>query len=335
MKAGWERSHDLIMPDIKTAGIILKPFLKEKRINQIEPLSGGLNNSNLKITTNTDENYVLRIYSNNNKSMDIERKILNLLKDVIPVPQVIYNDSSCSVFKYPFLILSWVQGVQLSEILYRRNKKEIACAANEVGKFLAEIHKNKFPFPGFFDEDLGIQEFIKLDANKFLMYIEDSLAKGHAAKHLGVDLSSELWKFSNDHAYLIDHIGEQNSLVHSDFNPLNILVNERESKVNITGILDWEFAFSGSHLIDIGNMLRYENATDPEFLNPFISSYQDNGGFLPAKWLQKARLLDLIALCGLLNKKECGEVRVNDIQGLIFNTMEEWDKYGSVQANFV
>jgi thiamine kinase-like enzyme len=152
--------------------------------------------------------------------------------------------------------------------------------------------------------------------------------------HLGSNISSEVFKFVHEHAYIIDDLDIQNSLVHGDFNPLNILATERESFINITGILDWEYAFSGSPLMDIGNMLRYEDLNNTEFLSSFISSYRANGGLLPAKWLQKAKLLDLIALCGLLNKKECGEVRVRDIKGLIYNTIGKWEQFNSIQNKF-
>lgn len=334
MKAGWERSNELIIPDIDIINSILKPFLKGKNVVQIQVLSGGLINSNIKMTTDTGENYVLRIYSKNNKSMDIERRIINLLKDVVPVPQVFYSESFSAVINHPFLILDWVKGSQLSEIIYKGNKRAISSAASAVGEALAQIHKMKFPASGFFDENLNISDYIKLDASKFLMYIEENLMRGHADRHLGTELCGKILRFAQAHADLIDKLGEQNSLVHSDFNPLNILVNEKDGHVNIAAILDWEYAFSGSSLTDIGNMLRYENVASGELLRPFIVSYKDSGGYLPVKWLQKAKLLDLIALCQLLNKEECGAVRIMDIKRLIISTMEEWNLYEPVQAEF-
>jgi aminoglycoside phosphotransferase (APT) family kinase protein len=334
MKSGWERSYKLIIPDKDTVNNMLKPFLIETQVIHIQLLSGGLNNSNLKITTNTNEIYVLRIYGENNNSMDVERKILKILKDRVPVPHSLYYDSSCSKFDYPFIILSWIQGVQLSEILNRGNKSVISNAVREIGALLAKVHSITFPSSGFFDENLNIQEFIKLDANQFLMYIEESIVNGLAITHIGSDLSAKVFQFAQEHAYIIDDLVIQNSLVHGDFNPLNILATDSERCINITGILDWEYAFSGSPLMDIGNMLRYEDVSNTEFLSLFISSYQDNGGLLPPKWLQKAKLLDLIALCELLNKKECGEVRVRDIKRLIHNTIEKWEKYDSLQNKF-
>ena len=335
LKAGWERSNELILPNIEIIRNILKPFLKEKVIIQIQPLSGGLNNSNIKITTDTNESFVLRIYSKNSLSIEVERKILNLLKEKVPVPQVLYIDSSCSVLNYPFLILSWVNGTQLSVMMNKKNKRIISSIGSEVGKSLSKIHKVKFPDSGFFDDKLNINQFVKLNADGFLMYIEECLVQGYGNKHLGTKLCNKILRFSQEQSHLINNLEEQNSLVHSDFNPLNILVEEQDRNINISGILDWEYAFSGSPLMDIGNFLRYENINSSKLLNEFILSYQDNGGNLPDKWLQKAKLLDLISLCDLLNKKVCGEVRLKDIKRLILNTIEEWDSYESVQRVLV
>ncbi|MCF6409572.1 phosphotransferase family protein [Pseudalkalibacillus salsuginis] len=334
MKAGWERSKELVAPNLDTVRNLLRPFLEEELVYSSELLSGGLNNSNIKITTSSNQQFVLRIYNSNDDSMEIERHILNLLKGKVPVPQVLYVDSSKSILDYPFLLLSWVEGEQLSELIYRDNKLEIESAAREVGRSLARIHKIEFPDSGFFDNRLHIKESIKLNRDMFLMFIEDSLIKGHAGKHLGDNLCKSVLNFSQEHTNLIEHLGDQNSLIHGDFNPLNLMVEGKVGKVDITGILDWEYAFSGSPLMDVGNMLRYENVSNTKIFDPFISSYQKHGGHLPAQWLQKAKLLDLIALCDLLNKKECGEARVIDIKKLIQKTMDEWDRFRTVQDKF-
>lgn len=331
MKAGWERSNELIIPSIEMVRTILQPYLKERFVIQIQPLSGGLNNSNIKITTNSHESFVLRIYSKNSKGIEVERKILNLLNNKVPVPQVLFIDSSRSVLEYPFLILSWVNGTQLSVMMDEKNKTRIPGIGSAVGESLSQIHKVKFPVSGFFDDKLNISQYVKLNANVFLMYIEESLVQGYGNKHLGVELCNEVLRFSQEQSHLINNLEEQNSLVHGDFNPLNILVEERDRNIKISGVMDWEYAFSGSPLMDIGNFLRYESVNSPKLLNEFIVSYQHNGGNLPYKWLQKAKLLDLISLCGLLNKKECGEIRVKDIKRLILNTMEEWVSYENVQ----
>ena len=51
------------------------------------------------------------------------------------------------------------------------------------------------------------------------------------------------------------------ALVHADFNPKNLLVDPATG--GVTGVLDWEFAYAGAPLGDLGNLLRFE--TDPVF----------------------------------------------------------------------
>jgi aminoglycoside phosphotransferase (APT) family kinase protein len=48
-------------------------------------------------------------------------------------------------------------------------------------------------------------------------------------------------------------------LVHSDFNPKNLLVDPETAE--LTGLIDWEFAHAGSPYSDLGNLLRF--CTDP------------------------------------------------------------------------
>ncbi|MGR3765483.1 phosphotransferase family protein [Rossellomorea sp. NS-SX7] len=335
MKAGWERSNDYIMPDLHEVRNMLKPFLKGRFVEKIARLSGGLNNSNIKVTTDSHEDFVLRIYNERSNNMKIEAEIARLLDGRVPVPQTLYADSSCSVFHYPFMLMKWVPGVQLSEMVDRKNEKILWTAAHAAGEALANIHAVTFPESGFLDDELNIKERVEITADTFLEFIEEMIEKGYVSKHLEETLCGDVVRFAQEHASLMDDPGDQHSLVHSDFNPLNILVvEEKESEMKISAILDWEYAFSGSPLMDIGNMLRYEGMGSTGMLKPFILSYQENGGVLPEDWLKKAKLLDLIALLDLLNKEECGEVRVKDITGLIMNMMNEWERYEAVQRTF-
>jgi hypothetical protein len=87
-------------------------------------------------------------------------------------------------------------------------------------------------------------------------------------------------------------------LVHSDFNPKNILVADG----TVTAVLDWEFAFSGSPLFDVGNMLRFVGDYPPAFENGFVNGFAGNGGHLPPGWRRISAALDLFALADLLTR---------------------------------
>lgn len=91
-------------------------------------------------------------------------------------------------------------------------------------------------------------------------------------------------------------------LVHSDYNPKNLLAARQGGRWAVTAVLDWEFAFSGSPLTDIGNMLRPRPAAAPGLAAGFVAGYREAGGKLPAGWREISEALDLYALADLLTR---------------------------------
>ncbi|WP_281975371.1 phosphotransferase family protein [Halobacillus litoralis] len=333
MKTDWERSSPVIIPDRQTIIKMLKPYIRDRQISKVEQIGGGLSNSNVKISLSSGEDVVLRIYNSGGIKGHIEKAILQHVKNIIPVPRVLYHDFSLSHLEYPFLLLSWVNGYQLSDLFMTENKASLSYAGHEVGRYLAKIHDIRFSSPGFFNENLTLQEFDLSGSDSFLNILDDIIKDGPAVDNLGAEMVSNIRQFAMEQAHILNSIGKQNCLVHSDFNPLNILVEKFGSSIQVTGILDWEFSFSNSPLIDIGNMLRYEEITESSFIRPFILSYVNHGGELPRKWLQIAKLLDVIALCDLADQEGCDEARVLDLQSLLRKTINEWDLYDEVQKN--
>lgn len=96
--------------------------------------------------------------------------------------------------------------------------------------------------------------------------------------------------------------GRSCQLVHSDYNPKNLLAARQGGRWAVTAVLDWEFAFSGSPLNDIGNMLRPRPAATAGLAAGFVAGYREAGGKLPAGWREISEALDLYALADLLTR---------------------------------
>jgi aminoglycoside phosphotransferase (APT) family kinase protein len=107
------------------------------------------------------------------------------------------------------------------------------------------------------------------------------------------------------------------SLVHGDFNSPNIFVRQERGSWRVAAILDWEFAFAGSTLCDIGNMLRYERPAQPRYEPHFSRGLIDGGWRAPDDWFLRARLADLPALCELLSRDDVPEAVVIELRDLI------------------
>jgi aminoglycoside phosphotransferase (APT) family kinase protein len=66
-------------------------------------------------------------------------------------------------------------------------------------------------------------------------------------------------------------------------------------------VLDWEFAFSGPPLVDVGIFLRAGEALRAEFRDVFAAGYQAAGGDLPSEWLRLSRLIDVVSQATFLD----------------------------------
>jgi aminoglycoside phosphotransferase (APT) family kinase protein len=90
--------------------------------------------------------------------------------------------------------------------------------------------------------------------------------------------------------------------VHAGYNGKNLLAVGSDGRWSISAVLDWEFAFSGSPLTDIGNMLRFRDEHPPGFGDGFIAGYRDAGGELPERWREISEALDLYPLADFLTR---------------------------------
>ena len=96
--------------------------------------------------------------------------------------------------------------------------------------------------------------------------------------------------------------GGARQLVHSDYNGKNLIAVGAGGRWSISAVLDWEFAFSGSPLTDIGNMLRFRAELPAGFADGFIAGYAGAGGELPEGWREISEALDLYALADFLTR---------------------------------
>jgi fructokinase len=133
------------------------------------------------------------------------------------------------------------------------------------------------------------------------------------ADRLGQPLASDLWR-------VVEGTRGDASLVHADFKPWNLLVGHEGC---IAGVLDWEFAFAGSALFDLGIFLRHDRSLPRDYRSSFIAGYLDAGGSLPADWHRLIKLLDLLNLCQLLERAPATSPAVGQLRGLVAATVAE------------
>src|SRR5262249_28848149 len=109
-------------------------------------------------------------------------------------------------------------------------------------------------------------------------------------------------------------------LVHADYKPWNLLVRDGA----ISGVLDWEGAYSGNSLVDLGIYLRYSDRLPPEYRDAFAAGYVEAGGQLPDNWFRLVRLTDLTNLGYFLEFRGGDEAILRDVLPLIDRTLEDF-----------
>ncbi len=185
----------------------------------------------------------------------------------------------------------------MRELLLSGKIDDIPQIMREVGSTLGQIQSYRFFQSGFFDQDLHIRDTI---TQEFCVeYTKKCLKHPTTLSKLSKESISNIYHHLEKYHFLFPD-STQNHLVHADFDPANILVHHIQGDWKISAILDWEFAFSGSTLCDVANMLRYAHHMPPEYEKAFLHGLQRSGVQLPEGWRISICLLNLLSLLDCL-----------------------------------
>jgi GrpB-like predicted nucleotidyltransferase (UPF0157 family)/Ser/Thr protein kinase RdoA (MazF antagonist)/GNAT superfamily N-acetyltransferase len=291
----------------------------DKKLKSSELITGGCANLNFKIQLeNENRPLILRVYLRDKDAAYREQKLATLIKETVPVPLAHYIGE---LEGRDFAITEFMPGISLRDFLLNNTPDAISAIMSEVGMILSKITTYEFPKAGLLNKYLEVVQYESSDVIKF---VQDCLNDKTVLSVLDPSVIAEIKKAIEQYAYLFP-TDDERRLVHGDFDPANILVNKIDGLWKVSGVLDWEFAFSGSYLWDIANMLRYAHKTPSEFQNSFIDSLQRNGVKFPADWRTIIHLLNLSSLLDLLKRSDPKDYqnRCADIRELITHILSE------------
>lgn len=286
-------------------------------------ISGGCANLNIKIILNDAPiPYILRVYIRDKDAAFREEKLGTLLKDIVPIPQIYFIGD---YENYRFAIMSFLKGITLRDLLLSDRPHDIKSLMREAGFYLSKIRQIQFNKAGFFDKNLCIIPHDSEDAH--YDYIKNCLIHPIVIKYIHPENHTKIIYYIDRYKAELSDLHEKN-LVHGDYDPANILVDQIDNHWKITGILDWEFAYAGSTFQDIANMLRYAHFMPSIFEESFLHSLKENGMILPENWRIKIHLLNISALLDCFIRRppeECPQ-QATDILALIDHIIMELDK---------
>jgi aminoglycoside phosphotransferase (APT) family kinase protein len=222
------------------------------------PLPGGFSGETF-VTEAGGERTVVRIYGERSTSRrvpeasTIDAAVLRFVRGLLPVPEVLEVKRPDAAGQAPgLLVTSFLPGTRLDLLLPQLDGPAQVEAGRRLGGLLARLACMPMPRHGFFvDGDLTIEPMPESDLAEFVA----AHRSGTALADWPGEEYDALLEIADVAQTVLDRI-DRTCLVHSDLNPKNVLVDPRS--LEVTGLLDWEFAHAGLPGTDLGNLLRFD-----------------------------------------------------------------------------
>ncbi|MEU8221987.1 phosphotransferase [Kribbella sp. NPDC048915] len=253
------------------------------------PLTGGYGGQTFAVSAG-GEDAVIKFYLKDPERAAVDAALLELVRGLLPVPRVLDLKREGSFEEPPYLLTERLPGINLQVFLESATEEQRRSVGTQLGDLLARLSGMPYLKSGMFrDADLTIEPCDLGDLADYVAARDLELGPGFAAV---VDEAEDLL------AGGVDRV----CLVHSDFNPKNLLVDPDTAR--ITGLIDWEFAHSGSPYADLGNLLRF--STDAVLAAAVLEPLRGMG--LGDRLVDRGRAADLWALLDLAERADQNEV---------------------------
>ncbi|WP_454191095.1 phosphotransferase family protein [Paenibacillus sp. Marseille-Q7038] len=210
-----------------------------------------------KLTLTNGESVYAKVPYNRDK-LYREYRMLEMLREVIPVPKVLDFWSGDDIISGA-LLLSEMKGMPCAGAI----NDELAF---QMGVFHAKLHETKMPGYGA----QGLDGFQFTNENNWRLYIRNNFEK--YKEPAAEVLEGKLYEKCMDHFEIAFSVLPQPDgpcVVHMDFRPGNILINNNE----VVGIIDFESARGGSSEIDFTKINRYVWEANHQSKTPYTEGY--------------------------------------------------------------
>lgn len=319
-KVEWEKTRARVrLSDELFLGLLSTYYREKNAIKSVSIIEGGCSNINVLVHLNrSSDPVILRIHLQAPCSGYKEEKIASLLQGILPIPKYYHIGKALG---YTFSIIEYLPGQALSQLLLNSSPSDFSKIMFKVGQALGTCTSIKFPSAGLFDHNLEITECAspKHVVNFCLQCLEDANVNSVLTR----EQKEKIKLIFTLYIDLLPTFAETN-LVHADFDPANILVTEKNGEIEISGIIDWEFAFAGSPLWDVANMLRYAHQMPENFQVSFLQGLQSTDYHLPGTWQTTVHLLNITSLLDCLKRSDqkTQPKQIRDIKNLISHILD-------------
>lgn len=246
------------------------------------------------------ERTVVRLYARRGaargpEAAAVDAAVLRLVRGLLPVPDVLEVRRPDVAAGVPgLLVTSLLPGERLDEVLPRLPEEGRATVGANLGVLLARLATMPMIRPGrFVDADLALAP---LPAGGLVEFVQ-AHRSGTAMEAWSAEEYDGLLHVAEQAEAHLDRVA-RTCLVHADLNPKNLLVDPQT--LEVTGVLDWEFAHAGLPGTDLGNLLRFER--DPVLTASVLRAVREWVPDAGPDLLDQARAADLYALVDLAGR---------------------------------
>lgn len=326
-QARWLRAEPRRRLPPDTLERVVRAALPGSRLIAARPLGDGLRNANFRLFLESPADpVVLRIYEHDPSLCRKEIDLFRLLSDTVPVPQILHAQPDGLDDLPPFTVARYIEAVTLHELKRGGDRGAIAQAALSAGRTLAAISRVQFDKPGWLSPGPTVTVPLLDGPDPTPRFIDTCLTSPVVQQRMPSDVRDRVSTLGWSAASELALLDRETRLVHGDFGKRNLLVRSDAERWSVAGVLDWEFAVSGSPLIDVGHLLRYERASNPLLEPHFSNGFTEAGGVLPNDWRRLARIVDLAALCESLTHEALPHDTTAEIAGLVRTTCDDYSK---------
>jgi aminoglycoside phosphotransferase (APT) family kinase protein len=265
-------------------------------VSGLTPLAGGWSGETF-LADAGGERTVVRIYApgrRDDSAPEIDAAVLRLVRGLVPVPDVLEVRRGAAAADRPgLLVSSYLPGERGDLVLPTLGHEELALLGARLGHLLSDLagmptlRAGMFVDPALTVGDFGVSGGLP-------GFVDDHAAALGRDAGWAAPALARLRALAEEAQDLLDTVG-RTCLVHSDLNPKNLLLDP--ATLEVTGLLDWEFAHSGHPFTDLGNLLRFDR--QPPYVEAVLRAWCERRGGTPAEALDLARAADLWALVDL------------------------------------
>jgi aminoglycoside phosphotransferase (APT) family kinase protein len=246
-------------------------------LTDLTPLEGGWSAQTF-LASSEGRPVVVRRYDDGHLPV-VDAAVLRRARALVPVAEVLEVAPGR-------LVTSYVEGVRGDLLVPTLSDEQLSTLGADVGRISAVLAATSLPAAGMFvDEELRVEPF-GLSLAEFV----DGRRAGWS--HWTDDEVAGLHEVVADAEARLTAVGRY-SLVHSDLNPKNLVVDP--VALTVAAVLDWEFAHAGSPYTDLGNVVRFDR--QPAWVDAVVAAYDDHSA------LDLARRADLWALVELAARR--------------------------------